>query len=72
MSSIVERQYIFFHTSMGLASFVAGFIAWAFAFTTIAARGGASWWAICAIFFGAFILVLLSFKIDNRFRGPSK
>jgi len=68
----MERQYIFFHTSMGLASFVVGFVAWVFAFTAIAAWGGASWWVISAILFGAFILALLSFKIDNRFRRPSK
>lgn len=68
----MERQYIFFHTLMGLTSFALGILVWAFAFTSIAAGLGPPWLAIFVVFSGAIILVLLSFKVDKWFRQRSE
>lgn len=64
----MERPFTFFHTAMGLVAFVAGLIAWVCSIVAIAAWAGASWWGAPAIVLGAVILVVVSFKVDDRFR----
>lgn len=63
----MERPYTFFHTALGLMVFVAGLIVWVCSIVAIAAWAGASWWGVPAIVLGIVILVVVSFKVDERF-----
>lgn len=63
----MERPYTFFHTALGLLVFLAGLMAWVCSIVAIAAWAGASWWGAPAIVLGAIILVVVSFKVDERF-----